>query len=74
MTQLSLAKDNLGIAKMVLAGQAFFVPGCTHAKIIDTDFSSAINEVRIMDGKMIGAWAKIIEKTNPKKIEWSMAS
>jgi len=68
LIQLSRAKDNIGVAEMVLKDQAFFVSGCTPATVIDVDYSNAISEVRIMGGENVGEsgwipyeWAKKIQ-------------
>ena len=47
-----LAKDYIGIAKLILVGEAFSVDICTRGKVIDRAFG--LREVRIMEGENFG--------------------
>lgn len=49
---LAVADDTLGIADMVMQGQAFLVPNGTKVKVIDSGF--ARREVRILEGEHFG--------------------
>lgn len=53
MISLSVAHDTLGIAQMVLTGQAIMVNKGTSVKVISSGVSS--REVRILDGKYYGS-------------------
>jgi len=46
-------KDNLGISKMVLADQAYFVDKGTKVLVIDTTLTAS--QIRILDGEEIGS-------------------
>jgi hypothetical protein len=52
LVKLSVAQDTLGIAKMVLSGEAFFVDVGTKVLVIDSTF--ALREIRILEGKSMG--------------------
>lgn len=53
ITHAAVVKDNLGIAQMVLASEAFFVDAETKVLVINTSF--ATREVRILEGKKFGS-------------------
>lgn len=46
--------DTLGVAKMTIAGDAFYVPNCTQAKVINFDSFNSLSQIRILEGKEIG--------------------
>ena len=50
--KLSIAKDDLGIAKMIVDGQAFMVDRGTQARVIDEAYG--VRQVRIMSGDYYG--------------------
>lgn len=50
--KLSVAKDNLGVAKMVVDGRTMLVDSETQIRVIDTDW--LYTNVRIMEGKYYG--------------------
>ena len=52
LVKLAVAKDNVGVTKMVLDGRAFMVDKGTQARVIDAGFTAY--EVRIMSGSHYG--------------------
>jgi hypothetical protein len=56
-TRLAVAKDQIGWAQMILAGQVLLVPSGTKVVVIDRGFF--LSEVRVMEGQYFGwsVWA-----------------
>ncbi len=52
ITKASNAKDKIGLAQLVLTGEAFMVDNCTKVKVIDS--AMFLRQVRITDGEQFG--------------------
>jgi hypothetical protein len=52
ITKASVAKDNVGLAQLVLTGEAFMVNNCTKVKVIDS--AMFLRQVRILEGEQFG--------------------
>ncbi len=54
MIRLASLGDSLGVAKMTISGEAFYIPNCTKAKVINFGSMNTLKEVRILEGKELG--------------------
>ena len=53
LTDASVAKDQIGYARIFAEGRAFTAPNCTKVLAIDSTFTAT--EVRILEGEYLGA-------------------